>query len=116
MPIGPGEPIYECYGGKRTNKRHCSSRPESEKGKTRKQKEANPCAQRCSSGRTDHVWIRHGVSEEPLVVRCQSSGRIVQQAKMPQMLLSLRRCGAGSSQNSSRKRFARALKQYGTAC
>ena len=33
------------------------------------------------------------------VVRCQSSGRIVQQAKMPQMLLSLRRCGAGSSQN-----------------
>ena len=50
------------------------------------------------------------------VVRCQSSGRIVQQAKMPQMLLSLRRCGAGSSQNSSRKRFARALKQYGTAC
>jgi len=50
------------------------------------------------------------------VVRCQSSGRTVQQAKMPQMLLSLRRCGAGSSQNSSRKRFARALKQYGTAC
>ena len=50
------------------------------------------------------------------VVRCQSSGRIVQQAKMPQMLLSLRRCGAGSSHNSSRKRFARALKQYGTAC
>ena len=50
------------------------------------------------------------------VVRCQRSGRIVQQAKMPQMLLSLRRCGAGSSQNSSRKRFARALKQYGTAC